>query len=105
MSTWEDVVGDLHTACRDAYGVPVIFTPAGGDPETITGIFEAAREIASIDAAGIPVALHKPVLEARLADFSIAPKDGDGITVKSVVYAVTDVQPDGHGWVALVLKR
>ena len=105
MNDWEKAAEALHASCRDAFGVPVIFTPAGGGPTTIIGIFEAERDVATIDAIGVPVAARKPVLEARVADFPTMPQEGDVVTVGGMDYAIVDVQPDGHGWVALILRR
>ena len=105
MNDWENASEALHASCRDAFGAPVIFTPAGGIPTTIIGIFEEARDVASVDAVGIPVASRKPVLEARMADFPSTPQAGDGVSVDGDGYSIVDVQPDGHGWVALIFKK
>lgn len=100
MVDWDTLVlGPLQVV----FGEPVTFTPAVGSPAAVTGVFdEAYREIDL--AGGVAVTSEHPVLGIRLSAFPSTPKQGDHLTIRNAVYAVREVQLDGHGSAKLLLN-
>lgn len=71
-------------------------------PLTVTGLFKADHE--AVDArAGVPVSSVQPVLELRACDVPGGVDEGDAVQVQGRCYRVTDVRPDGHGTLKLLL--
>lgn len=97
-----DAVG---TACRDAFGESVTYTPQGGSPVSLSGIFNAQTEVIEDD-AGVPVRSWLPSLGFKKS--AIAPataKAGDAVTARSTSYKVRAVEDDGEGMIRVLLHR
>ncbi|MBF0625841.1 MAG: hypothetical protein HQL82_13660 [Magnetococcales bacterium] len=115
MNDWQKAVDDLHSACRDTFGVPISYIPSlknrpllGGVAHDLTGIFDEARETVSLmggGSGGMETVVPRPVVELRQADISITPMEGDTVVVGEISYRILEVQPDGLGAVVLVLNR
>ncbi len=112
MTDWTDALADLQGACRDTFGVPMIYIPSvekrpeyQGNPIEFSAIFDDSREAVGINAAGVEVVGRRTVLEVVLADLGIDPKEGDSLEINDIAYQVIDVEPDGHGAAVLVLSR
>ena len=98
-----DAVG---TACRNAFGESVTYTPQGGSAVSLSGIFNAQTEVIEDGAGGIPVRSTLPSLGFKTS--AIAPsvaKAGDTVTVRSTSYKVRAVEDDGEGMVRVLLHR
>lgn len=92
------------TACRDAFGENVSYTPAGGSAGTVKAIFSAQSD--EFDpSTGIIVRTKKPKLGVKLSDLAAIPARGDLVTVRTVTYKVTDVDLDGEGGAVLSLGK
>lgn len=85
------------------FGQAVTYTPRGGSPVEVTGIFDAAHQLVTL-AGDVEIDTVGPVLGVRLADFAAPPTQGDQVTVAGTAYAVRSVQPDGQGGASLVLR-
>lgn len=89
------------------FGEPVLYQPSGGEPFTITGVFnEAYRELAAVGEA-IPISGERPVLGVRLAEFVTGePRQGDALTLTRTgeAYWVREVRKDGHGGARFILN-
>ena len=94
---WSNAVDGLLTACRDVFGLPVVYTPTGGSPVDIQAIVDVTPEISSISAAGIPISTTMTTLSIRSADLPQIPQQGDLVTIAGDGYQVVDYQPDGIG--------
>ena len=115
MNDWQKAVGDLQSACRDTFGVPISYIPSvekrpllGGVAHDLTGIFDEDRETVSLmggGSGGMETVVPRPVVELRQADISITPMEGDTVMVGEISYRILEVQPDGQGVVVLVLNR
>jgi|DEB0MinimDraft_3_1074331.scaffolds.fasta_scaffold50375_3 hypothetical protein len=87
----------------DDWGVAATYTPAGGSPSTVNGIFD--NDIVEVDAGGgVPMAVRQPRFVCREADISSA-ADGDAITISAVNYTIRVVDHDGTGMTTLTLER
>lgn len=87
----------------DDFGVAATYTPSGGSPATINGIFD--NEFFEVEAGGeIAVAMEQPRFTCRTSDVSTA-AEGDSITINSIAYTVRVVQSDGTGVTVLVLEE
>ena len=88
------------------------YTPQGGTPFQIDGVFDEAWSSITIknDRFGIaPVSTTKPCLLVRLADFpsGVTPQQGGGLVrgKNAQAYTVADVNQDGFGCAHLPLNE
>lgn len=88
----------LHTMGRE-----VTYTPAVGDPETVTGIFEEVTQ-AFDPGLGLMVEDETPSLYMKFSDVPAGAnfKD-DEITIDDTDYAIKERHKDGNGGVRLLL--
>jgi hypothetical protein len=105
-SLFQGVMDAGHGALDSVFGVAVTHTPAaGGGPYTRRGIFDRAPEPIGEGTEGVPVSATAPTLSIVLADWAVAPVQGDSLVVSGVTetWRVDDVRPDGSGAALLVL--
>ena len=100
---WLDLADRTLSAARRPFLEPVTFTPSGGAPEYLRGVFDPPG--AAVDIQGVTLSTTSPEVELRISDLSRAPAQGDGIVVRSVSYTVVDDELDGHGGVLLQLHE
>lgn len=93
----------MDTFGRSVTVDPVVSDPGGAAYEA-RGAFHRAYESVFV-AEGVTQTATSPMLDIRLAEFTIPPAKGDHITVDGTEYQVTDFQPDGQGRADLVLKE
>lgn len=87
----EEIAAVYHVVATGAkHAVPVIFD----DEHTSMQLF-----------GGVEVSRTSPTADLRLSQLSPAPKQDDEINVRGQDYMITDVQPDGHGMVSLILTK
>lgn len=88
---------------------PMYQRAAGGVPFPVDGVFDDAFMALVMNADGEPdIGTIEPVLGVRLAQFDgVEPVQGDQVTVPRVnkIFRVRDAQPDGKGWIYLLLTR
>lgn len=83
------------------FAEPGVFTPAGGQARSVTGIFDRVSELSDIgeiieaDGVGATYNVHA----ADFADAAI----GDALTVRGYDYRVVGLEPDGTGRTVMVL--
>ena len=94
-----------NRAARDIWGEGITLALSGGPAASVRAVFDAAHERVEFDSAGVPVTATRPVLDVRLADLSIAPRQGDVATIGGVAHEVTEVATDGNGGAKLFLVR
>ncbi|MBF0309816.1 MAG: hypothetical protein HQL56_09835 [Magnetococcales bacterium] len=115
MRDWQEAVAILQQACRDAFGVPVVYFPSlrnhperAGCPIEVIGILDEQRENVSLMGSGdngLEAIVPRTTLELRPADLGFDPLVGDEVTVAGVSYRVREVNPDGSGSAILTLDR
>jgi len=85
------------------FAVAATYTPSGGSPVTVNGIFD--NEFFEADAGGmVGVAIQQPRFDCSASSVSGA-LEGDTIVINSVNYVIRVVQPDGTGITTLVLEE
>lgn len=102
MLDWDKLV---LAPCEDIFGEPVIFTPAGGSPVTVTGIFDRSfRELEEAEPSQRDTIFVSVGL--RLSQLPREPRIGDTLEVPSVsiVFSVRQPRPDGKGNVRCILN-
>lgn len=110
MIDWDALVLSPLAAVFGEASQPT-YTPKGGAPFAIDGVFDRAyRELTILGgdvAGGVGMNTVSPVLGVRLAQFDQPPAQGDKLFVPSVnlTYVVNNVEPDGHGWALLRLNK
>lgn len=102
--------------CMAIFGEPVTYTPAGGQDQQITGVFDRAYlEMLPLGGgrgmeplgfgSGGNITAARPVLGVQLSQFAAPPKQNDRLVVHGITYSVAEVQDDGHGWAKLRLNK
>ncbi|GBQ69667.1 hypothetical protein AA103196_2275 [Ameyamaea chiangmaiensis NBRC 103196] len=103
---WDGLVLD---ACQDTFGEPVVWQSSQlPSPVSITGIFSdgyrAADLIGGDDGVSpVHISASVPMLGVQLSQFTVAPLQGDLMTVRGVTWRVREVQPDSFGAARLEL--
>lgn len=92
-------------AVSDRLGRDVIYTPEGGVPVTVRGVYDAAYFAATPGQPG--VSTSTPALFLDLTDLAVDPvQDNPAIQIGGDTFEVREVQPDGAGvGVLLLLTR
>jgi len=86
----------------DGFGSSATYTPSGGGPVSINGIFEDDYD--QIDAGGsIGFAASSPTFQCSTADVSGA-AEGDALIVGSASYIIRVVMDDGTGVTMMQLE-
>lgn len=78
------------------------YTPSGGSPATISGIFDNGFAAGS-EASGLGVASSRPQWHCRAADVAADPVGG-ALAFNSVTYTIVEAEPDGTGMTMLFLE-
>lgn len=99
---WDAVV--LAPVVDDTFGEPVTYTPAGGEPFEITGVFSEGHDQVALLDDGPEATTARPMLGVRLAHFVSPPAQGDQVVIRGVTYAVAEPRPDSHGRATLILN-
>ncbi|MGI9141869.1 MAG: head-tail joining protein [Fluviibacter sp.] len=87
----------------DDFADVATYTPIGGRPACVTGIFDAPQ--ASRNATDmIDITIPAPQFVCRTVDVPNA-ADGDSLTIRSVAYLVRVVITDGTGVSTLLLEK
>lgn len=83
------------------HAISAAWTPAGGSPATITGIFNDTY----FEDVGGPVGVEgsQPVFVCAAASVPGVAQD-DTIVINSKTYSIVNVRPDGTGIVDLILE-
>lgn len=99
MAFVEDIDAFFNT---DDFAVAATYTPDGGSPSTVNGIFDDEY----FDEVGGSVGIEgsQPRFTCKLADVA-AVEQGDALTVSGVSYLIVNVQKDGTGIVILILEE
>lgn len=92
----DDVFGD-----DNELAVSVRYTPAGGTPKTVNGLFSAPYRAESIDTVGLESSA--PIVTLRASDV-VGVTHGDGLRISGTDYTVAGIHPDGQGLITLVLQ-
>lgn len=98
-----DLFAGLPSLFTGVLGTAAIYTPAGGSPVEIRGMFNAAFLLVELK-DGVSVESSRPVITIKTSDAPLA-KRGDSIAVNSATYSVRGVEPDGRGLTMLILGR
>lgn len=91
----------------DDFGVTATLTPQLGDAITVNGIFDNAYVL--VDMGEAAIATTAPAFTCQTADLETLTagnaRAGDELMVDTVVYRVSDLQPDGTGVTVLILEK
>jgi hypothetical protein len=90
--------------CIATFGEPITYTPAGGSPIAISGVFDPAYTHVTLNDSGIPFTSILPVLGIRMLVLPQAPEQDDLVTARGLNYIVRDALPDGRGHYKLLLN-
>jgi hypothetical protein len=93
----------LPRAFQSALGEAITYTPAGGDAETLSGVF-TQDYYAPVEGGEVRVESASPAVSLPSSDVPSAAQ-GDAVNVDGTDYKVVTVQPDGMGMTALILRE
>lgn len=102
MTFMDDMHGHHLNLLEKLDGREVIYTPDGGSPRPVTGMFQAYSEL--VGGESVDVVVNNPVLSVRTADVpEIA--TGDAFTVDGTEYEVAVIRPDSEGITELIMEK
>lgn len=85
------------------FGTDATFTPAGGSPSAIVGVFD--NPYLGADAGGmVEFSATSPTFTARDVDFTGA-AHGDELVISGTTYIIREVMPDGTGITTVMLEE
>lgn len=85
------------------FGTDATFTPVGGSPSNIVGVFD--NPYLGADAGGmVEFSATSPTFTARDVDFTGA-AHGDELVIGSTTYIIREVMPDGTGITTVMLEE
>ncbi len=96
---------DDRTTMLADFGAAVSWTPAGGAPAGLTGLFDNATHLQSRYADDLPVVATEATLTIRASDLPAGAALDDAVSVGGVAYLVRSIMPDGTGLVAVHLEK
>ena len=103
---WRKATESVLRICTGALGEAVIYTPSGGSPVTIQGIFDAKYQALVPDGSGGTVVTStRPAVGIKLSDLAAPPGPLDRVRIRGVDYGIEPPQEDGQGGALLFLKR
>lgn len=85
------------------FGTPITYFPGAGRPVAIAGVFNDHYADVSLQ-DGLQVVDTKIILDVRAAALPNLPVQSDLVSVGDVLYAITNVEPDGVGNLKLTLR-
>ncbi len=97
----------IIAAIAGVFGEPVTYTPVGGQPLQVRGVFTRAYvDVDPVSEAGRPagIASTRPMLDVQLSQFPQPPAPGDQVVVRGVTYRVGVPEVDGEGAALLPLN-
>lgn len=88
------------------FGEAITYMPADGEPFAITGVYDEGNRDLHL-AGGMGMNSSNPLVGARMAEFPVAPLQGDQLLVVRTgeLFDVKDVNEDGKGGVTLALNE
>ena len=107
--SFDDLIAAADRAVQAALGgVSVTYAPTVGSPVVVTGMFDEQYVLAK-GSAEAAVSATVPAVFLRLEDLPTNPEDEDEevlrVTIRAIVYRVTECKPDGMGGIVLALRR
>jgi hypothetical protein len=102
----------VYEHAQNTFSRPVTFTPQGGSPFTGRGIMDIdAIDVAAED--GSIISETRVVLDIRVEEFTVQPKQGDRVDVggdpsgipEQGAFVIIDADPNGGGETTLTLRR
>lgn len=102
--SFADLTQSMSSIVFGALGEPVTVMREDMPSLTVTGLFKAEHEAVDVR-SGVSVSSVQPVLELRACDVPGGVDEGDAVQVQGCRYQVTDVRPDGHGTLKLLLHK
>lgn len=101
---FDELVGVIDSATQAAFGEPVIYTPDGGAPVPVIGIYDEQYVLAKGNAeAGVEA--RGPAVFLRLAELPTDPEEDEPtLTIGGKNYRVVERRPDGKGGIVLALR-
>lgn len=108
MSGPVDWDGALLAPLMSVFGEACEHRPRGGEPYTLTGIFDRAYTQQIVGEDGSPASVSTfPVVGVRDAELEVAPRQGDIFYIirTGETFTIRDIRPDSHGGTCLELNR
>ena len=83
-------------------GREITYTPKGGMPRIIPGMFQEFTEL--VDGDSVDIVATNPVLSVRSIDLP-CPETGDIVEIDGIEYEVAVIRPDNEGIIELILEK
>ncbi|MEA1052357.1 hypothetical protein U5801_21480 [Lamprobacter modestohalophilus] len=104
-SVFAEVFAAAAPHLLSTFGEPVELQLEGqAEPIPARGIFTARHQEVDPE-SGMPISAVQPMAEVWAPDLPAQPTEGDQISLRGTTYLIVDCQPDGHGFLRLLLHR
>ncbi|MFO0360684.1 MAG: hypothetical protein ACK500_02580 [Flavobacteriales bacterium] len=97
----DDMHGHHLSLLQTLDGREVIYSPQGGSPRAITGMFQAYSEL--VDGDSVDVVANSPILSIRTRDIPEL-TTGDRFTIDGKEFELVVIRPDSEGITELMLE-
>lgn len=105
MSVFEQYISAMVAPLKATFAQQVVIEIEDQAPFICRGIFTAANQTLTLSQSGVPVSSTQPVLEVFLSDLVQEPDEGDKVVIAGQRYTIIDVDPDGLGFLKLMLHK
>jgi hypothetical protein len=106
MSLWTRLEAAVNEVVRDTFPSTVVYTDTSAASVTFTAVLDEAFQMVETGADGISFTSTRPVLTARLADFTGVDLEAESVCVITArTFRVMDVERLGHQDVRLYLQE
>jgi hypothetical protein len=105
VSVFEQYISAMVAPLKATFAQQVVIEIEDQAPFICRGIFTAANQTLTLSQSGVPVSSTQPVLEVFLSDLVQEPDEGDKVVITGQRYTIIDVDPDGLGFLKLMLHK
>lgn len=105
MSVFDHHIAAMVVPLKATFAQDVLIEMEDQAPFVCRGIFTAAAQTLILSNSGVPVSSVQPVLELFLSDLPQEPDEGDKAVIAGQRYTIIDSNPDGLGFLKLILHK
>lgn len=105
MSVFEQHIAAMVVPLKATFAQQVVMEIEDQPPFICRGMFTAAAQTLTLSTSGVPVSSTQPVLEVFLSDLTQEPDEGDKVVIAGQRYTIIDANPDGLGFLKLMLHK
>ncbi|HQT03401.1 MAG TPA: hypothetical protein PLU46_00275 [Thiotrichales bacterium] len=105
MSVFTQHIAAMVVPLKATFAQQVVMEIEDQAPFVCHGIFTAAAQTITLANSGLPISSSQPMLELVLDDLAQEPDEGDSVVIDGSRYTIIDCNPDGLGFLKLMLHK